>query len=116
MCIESAKAGGTASFPGYEGGLIPLRGAENSDILNSMPPLGPEEAEATRRQLQRILESPGVARNERMSRFLRFVVDQHLAGRADEIKESVIAVEVFGRSADFNPKRDPIVRAEAARL
>jgi tetratricopeptide (TPR) repeat protein len=93
-----------------------LHGAENKGILKSMLPLGPEKAEAARRQLQKILESPGFARNERMSRFLRFVVDQHLAGRGDEIKESVIAIEVFGRSTDFNPRRDPIVRTEAARL
>lgn len=74
------------------------------------------ETEGARRQLDRVLKSPGFARNERMSRFLRFVVDRHLESRVDELKESVIAVEVFGRSPDFNPKRDPIVRTEAVRL
>lgn len=80
-----------------------------------MSALAPE-AEAAHRELERILKSPGFARNERMSRFLRFVVGQHLAGCDDALKESVIAVEVFGRSLDFNPKPDPIVRTEAARL
>src|ERR1700726_3979807 len=51
-----------------------------------------------------------------MSRFLRFVVERQLAGRDQELKESVIAVEIFGRSPDYNPKRDPIVRTEASRL
>ena len=74
------------------------------------------EAEAARSQLERILGSPGFARNDRLSRFLRFVVERHLEGRDQELKESVIAVEVFGRSPDFNSKRDPIVRTEAARL
>src|SRR6516225_8274559 len=74
------------------------------------------EVEAARRQLERVLASPGFSRNERLSRFLRFVVEQHLAGKDDELKESVIAVEVLGRSPDHDPKQDSIVRTEAARL
>ena len=95
--------------------MIRLHDAENKDIIESMPPVG-SEAQAARGQLERVLDSPGFVRNERMSRFLRFVVERHLEGRDNELKESVIAVEVFGRRPDFNPKRDPIVRTEAARL
>lgn len=62
------------------------------------------------------MASPGFARNERLSRFLRFVVECHLAGREADLKESVIGVEVFGRPPDYNPKRDAIVRTEAGRL
>jgi adenylate cyclase len=68
------------------------------------------------RQLDRILSSPGFARNERMSRFLRLVVERHLEGRDEELKESLIGVEVFGRRPDFDPKQDSIVRTEAGRL
>jgi TolB-like protein len=74
------------------------------------------ESEAARRQLERVLESPGFKRNERMSRFLRFLVERHLEGREDELKESVIGIEVFGRRPDYNPKQDAIVRTEAGRL
>src|SRR5512142_113374 len=74
------------------------------------------EVEAARRQLERVLASPRFSRNERLSRFLRFVIERHLAGRDEEIKESVVAVEVLGRSPDHDPKRDSIVRTEAARL
>src|SRR5260370_36531128 len=80
-----------------------------------MPSVESEGVDA-RRQLARVLESPGFARNERLSRFLRFVVERHLEGRDHELKESVIAVEVFGRKPDYNPKRDPVVRTEAGRL
>src|SRR5579872_2782548 len=72
--------------------------------------------EAARRQLERVLASSGFSRNERLSRFLRFVVEQHLAGRDAEIKESLIAVAVLGRSPDHDPKQDSVVRTEAARL
>jgi TolB-like protein len=67
-------------------------------------------------QLARLLSSSGFTRNERMSRFLRFLVERHLQGRDDEIKESVIAVEVFNRKPDYDPKQDSIVRTEAGRL
>src|SRR5215471_4621816 len=80
-----------------------------------MPTAG-SDVEAARRQLERVLASPGFSRNERLSRFLRFVVEQHLAGRDAEIKESLIAVEVLGRNPDHDPRQDSIVRTEAARL
>ena len=80
-----------------------------------MGPVGCDEA-AVRRQLDLVLGSAGFARNERLSRFLRFVVERHLEGRDPELKEAVIAVEVFGRSPDYNPRHDPIVRTEATRL
>src|SRR5258708_2189830 len=74
------------------------------------------EAEATRRELERVLEGAVFKRNERLSGFLRFVVGRTLEGRTQELKESVIAIEVFGRKPDYNPKHDPIVRTEATRL
>jgi len=74
------------------------------------------DVDAARRQLERVLCSTGFSRNERLARFLRFVVEQHLEGRDREIKESVIAVEVFGRRTDHDPKQDSIVRTEATRL
>ena len=73
-------------------------------------------AEAVRRELERILASRGFARNERLSRFLRTVVERHLEGRDGDIKESVIGIEIFGRQPGFNPKQDSTVRTEAGRL
>jgi len=76
----------------------------------------PVDPLAIRAELARVLASPGFAHNERLSRFLQFVVERHLEGRADEIKESVIGVEVFNRRADFDPRQDSVVRTEAGRL
>jgi serine/threonine-protein kinase len=79
-------------------------------------PIANSEHQAARKELERVLASPGFARNERLARFLRFVVERYLEGRNDEIKESVLAVEVFGRSPDYDPRQDSIVRTEASRL
>ena len=51
-----------------------------------------------------------------MSRFLRFLTERHLDGHGNQLKESVIAVEVFGRKPDYDPSQDSIVRTEAGRL
>lgn len=72
--------------------------------------------QAVRLELERLVSSAGFSRNERLSRFLRFVVECHLEGRDDELKESVIAIEVFGRKPDYDPRLDAIMRTEAIRL
>jgi TolB-like protein/Tfp pilus assembly protein PilF len=74
------------------------------------------QAEVVERHLQRVLASPGFVRNERMSRFLRFIVERQLSGRESELKESLIGIEVFGRKPGFDPQQDSTVRSEAARL
>src|ERR1700683_773634 len=84
-------------------------------ILEPMLP-AESKTEIARRHLVRILSSPGFARNDRLSRFLRFVVERHLEGRDEELKESLIGIEVFGRAPGYDPKKDPIVRTEASRL
>jgi hypothetical protein len=55
-------------------------------------------------------------RSERLSRFLRFVTESHLADPNADLKESLIATEIYGRNRDYDPKQDSIVRTEAARL
>src|SRR5215813_10804640 len=58
-----------------------------------------QEREAIREELERVLSAAAFVRNHRQSRFLRFLVERHLEGKDSELKESVIAVEVFGRQA-----------------
>ena len=74
------------------------------------------EAERISGQLDRILSSAAFGGAERARKFLRFIVTYALQGRLGEIKESIIAVEAFGRNPSFDPKSDPIVRVEARRL
>jgi TolB-like protein/tetratricopeptide (TPR) repeat protein len=71
---------------------------------------------AIRRQLEKILVHGLFVRSERMGRFLRFAVEQTIEGKADELKEYLIGVEVFDRKGSYDPRVDPIVRVEARRL
>ena len=63
-----------------------------------------------------ILRTQGFAKSERLKRFLSFAVERFLAGDPDNLKEYVIALEVFDRKPDYNPKIDAVVRVEARRL
>lgn len=69
-----------------------------------------------RQQVERILSDERFRSAQRASRFLRWVVDKSLAGDTAEIKESIVAMEVYDRPASYDPKTDSIVRVEAARL
>ncbi len=74
------------------------------------------DSELIREELARVLSSAPFARSDRVSKLLRFLVDRHLEGRDDELKETLIGVEVFGRRPDYDPKLDSTVRTEAVRL
>src|SRR6185436_19430013 len=69
-----------------------------------------------RAALDRILASRCFQQAGRASDFLRFVVEQTLAGSGQRLKGYTIGVEVFGRPADFDAQSDALVRVEAGRL
>jgi adenylate cyclase len=69
-----------------------------------------------RAELRRVLGSSQFDASERNRRFLEYVVEETLAGRAGRIKAYNIATQVFGRDVDFDPQMDPVVRMEARRL
>jgi Tol biopolymer transport system component len=67
-------------------------------------------------QLERVLSSAVFRRAERSSALLRFIVEQTLDGQADRLKEYTLGAEALGRGESFDPRTDPVVRAEASRL
>ncbi|MBI1788762.1 MAG: hypothetical protein HYR60_14585 [Acidobacteria bacterium] len=44
------------------------------------------------------------------------MVERQLEGKAAELKESLVGIEVFGRRPGFDPRQDSVVRTEAAKL
>ncbi len=69
-----------------------------------------------RRQLEAVLASPSFRTAERSKKLLRFVVEQTLAGKADELKDYTIGAEALGRGKAFDPRTDAIARVEVSRL
>jgi adenylate cyclase len=68
------------------------------------------------RHVDKALSSPLFRKAERQSRFLRFVVDAALQSPEATLKEFEIGMAVYDRRSDYDPRTDPIVRVEAARL
>ncbi len=76
----------------------------------------PPTDDEIREQLARIRSSPAFDAPERAQKFLCYIIEETLAGRADRIKAYSIAIEVFGRDASFDAQNDPVVRIEAGRV
>ena len=66
--------------------------------------------------LERVVGSPTFRSSPQLAAFLKFIVESALAGHPEDIKGYTIAIKALGRSEDFNPKTDAIVRVEAGRL
>lgn len=73
----------------------------------------PEEVLA---ELSKLLLSRQLRESGQLQAFLDFVVRQTLAGRQDSLKEYLVGCQVFGRRADYDPRRDGIVRVQATAL
>jgi tetratricopeptide (TPR) repeat protein len=69
-----------------------------------------------RETLERILASETFGRSERARELLSYIVERDLAGDADKLKGFAIAMDVFGKDADFDPSTDAVVRVQAGRL
>lgn len=75
--------------------------------------LSPQEIQT---HLEELLASPRFRRSQRMRQFLRYIVQETVAGRSNGIKAYNIAVEAFGLSSDFDPQTNPLVRMQARKL
>jgi tetratricopeptide (TPR) repeat protein len=69
-----------------------------------------------RETLERVLASETFGRSERARKLLRYLVEREQDGEADRLKGFSIAVDVFGKDADFDSATDAVVRVQAGRL
>jgi len=74
------------------------------------------ERAAVQRELETLLATPLFHSSKRYPSFLKYVVTRVLAGQTDQLKERILGVEVFGRPADYDTNKDPIVRVTAAEI
>jgi hypothetical protein len=76
----------------------------------------PLQSDAIAPALERLLNSEAFRKSSNLRHLLRYLVMQTLEGHPEQIKESVIAIEVFSRRDDFDGRLDNIVRVQAHRL
>jgi hypothetical protein len=75
-----------------------------------------EEFERERLELDTLLKSGLFNRAPNLALLLTYVCTRYFEHQTEQIKEYNIAVEALGRSSEFEPKTDAIVRVEAHRL
>jgi hypothetical protein len=74
------------------------------------------DAVRIREALRHIVESAPFRTTHQCRALLTYVVDHTLTGEHDLLRERVVGTEVFGRSHDYAPSEDPIVRVRAAEV
>jgi hypothetical protein len=84
--------------------------AEDTNAMNGVHP------DIARAELEVLLSDPQFRVAERNRSFLKYIVEAAVTGRSQGIKAYSIAIDVFGRDANFDSNNDPIVRIEATRL
>ena len=79
-------------------------------------PASEAERRAVFEQLERVLASPLFSNSKRYPALLRYVVEESLNGRADNLKERTLGIEVFKRDSHYDTNIDPVVRVTAGEV
>jgi hypothetical protein len=85
-------------------------------VAGTWSPRSEAERDSVLRQLDRILNNSVFRSSRRYPALLKFIVEQTLDGRGDEIKERVLGIEVFGRAPDYDTNTDHVVRTSAGEV
>jgi hypothetical protein len=78
--------------------------------------ISPAEKAAIAAEVERLAQSSILHGSEALCRLLKYLADQFLAHPGIPVKEYQLAVEVFGRPTDFDPRMDSTVRVQTGRL
>jgi hypothetical protein len=72
------------------------------------------DIELFQRHLKEVIEGAAFKASHRSGQFLKYIVDQAIAGHFESLKERVIGIELFGRSPTYDTGEDAIVRVTAS--
>lgn len=74
----------------------------------------PNDREGIQRHLKEILEGDAFRGANRSGQFLKYVVEETVAGRQENLKERILGIEIFGRAPNYDTGEDAIVRVTAS--
>lgn len=74
----------------------------------------PEGKALLKRYLKEIVEGPAFKGSPRSAQFLEYILWQSADGKAEDLKERTIGVELFGRTPAYDTGEDAIVRVTAS--
>jgi len=73
-----------------------------------------KDLELLQQHLREVIEGAAFKASHRSGQFLKYIVDQAIAGHCESLKERVIGMELFGRSPTYDTGEDAIVRVTAS--
>ena len=79
-------------------------------------PTSEEDRELVLKELDAIVSSYHFRGSKRYPAMLKYVVSAAIDGRASDLKERTLGVEVFGRDPDYDTNADPVVRISAGEV
>jgi hypothetical protein len=74
------------------------------------------DEKAVLEQVDRVLQSEELRGSEVLCRLLKFLMDKHVSGEADDLKEYIVAIDGLGKPASYDPRHNSAVRIQARRL
>src|SRR5664279_4456725 len=85
-------------------------------MLQSVTELFMSDRDQFSKQVELLANSKTLHGSESLCKLLRYLAKHALDDPGVRLKEYQIAVEVFGRRADFDPQLDSMIRVQAGRL
>src|SRR5271156_5976898 len=73
-----------------------------------------KDVDLFQQHLKEVIEGAAFKASHRSGQFLKYIVDQAIAGHFESLKERVIGIELFGRSPSYDTGEDEIVRVTAS--
>ena len=73
-----------------------------------------KDLDLLQQHLREVIEGAAFKASHRSGQFLKYIVDQAIAGHFESLKERVIGIELFGRSPTYDTGEDAIVRVTAS--
>jgi hypothetical protein len=114
---------GEAPDRGVGGAFAPSRrsfcSSNLGEVLEKTAPVADLEELSFREEWKlacRVAANKDLSRSGRLPKFLLYVCEQSLLGKANEITEQRIGTRIFDRPEDYNPGEDNIVRSYARTL
>ncbi len=83
--------------------------------MSALPNPTPDAASISA-QLERILASELFQHSRRYPALLKHVVEQAIAGGAEDLKERTLGIAVFRRNPEYDTSADPVVRTTASEI
>lgn len=74
------------------------------------------EIESLQTQIQRILQSKAFRTSEVQRNLLAYLAEKSISGTADNLKEYIVGLDVFGKPASYDPRQESTVRMHVGRL